>query len=392
MAKRRGRSEGSLYERPDGLWVGAVSLGVDPQSGRRIRKTVYGHTKTEVKAKLQAVTASAAMGLVDPSKEHLRDYLERWLETAVRPATRANTYVCYRDTVRRHIVPRIGGVRMPALSPVHVQGLLSTMEADGCSPRLRQLTHAVLRRALNQALRWNLVLRNPVLGVVPPRVPRTRQAIWTAAEGAAFLAATRGDRLENLYVLALHTGMREGELLGLQWADVDLTAGTVRVQTQLTEVPAIRDAAGAVITPAVHALTEPKTQSGVRCVTLSPAAVAALRAQRTRLAADGFWPTSTPMVFPTGSARSPRYWRKSNMLRAYAQAIATAGLPRITFHALRHTHATVALDSGVELKTLQTRLGHSSLAVTGNLYTQTTERSQRDAADRVGAAFSLPRT
>jgi integrase len=169
---RRGRGEGSIYQREDGTWCATYSAGY-AASGKRIRKTIFGVTKDEVAKKLSKVQASRMDGtFVEPSRMRLATLLERWVEDAARPTIRETTYVSYKGIITNHIDPRIGGTTLAILNPVHIQRLYADMKRDGIGPRVRQLTHAVLRRALKQALRWGLIARNPCDAIDPSRCRR----------------------------------------------------------------------------------------------------------------------------------------------------------------------------------------------------------------------------
>jgi len=191
----------------------------------------------EVQEKLNAMKRDWLLGLpVGEKQPTVKEYLTRWLEDAARPTIRPTTYQRYATLVEKYISPRIGTVELDKLSPVHVQALYADLERAGVSPRMRQFIHAVLHRAMEQAVKWQLVPRNPCAAVERPRAPRKEFRVLDAAEARKLMDAAKGDRLEALLVLALTTGMRQGELLGLHWEDVDLKAGMVYVRRTLLEV------------------------------------------------------------------------------------------------------------------------------------------------------------
>jgi integrase len=371
--KRRGRSEGSIYQRGDGQWTASVSIGYDV-NGKRRRRTVYGVTKKEVQDKLRNLQDDVAAGIVKtPEREKLGDYLTRWLENTARPSVRRNTYASYEQTIRLHIKEHIGGVRLADVTPAHVQGLYAAMERAGDSPRMRQLTHAVLRRALRQALRWGLIARNPCDAVEPPRVPKREMMAFGPAEVERFLAAAAGEQLEAIFVLAVASGLRQGELFGLQWPDVDLDAGVVHVRRQLEE------------RNGELALTEPKSDKGRRRVELPAFAVEAMLAHKAKMLADGRLDRTDQPVF----CDSHGGWlRKSNFIRkVFKPVLKRAGLPDIRFHDLRHTSATLLLAQGVHPKVVQERLGHSQISLTLDTYSHVLPGLQREAANKLDRLF-----
>ncbi|MDR7450136.1 MAG: site-specific integrase [Armatimonadota bacterium] len=366
---RRGRGEGSVFRRRDGLWVGMVTVGY-ADTGRRKRRAVYGRTKAEVLEKLVRLRHAALTGtLGDPARLTVASYLARWLDDAARPAIRESTYKTYEGLIRVHVLPRLGGVALARLTPAHIQGLLADMERVGRSGRLRLLTHQVLHRALRQAVEWGMIPRNPADAVVPPRPPRPEMRTLTPEQARRFLDVARGDRLYALYAVLVGTGMRLGEALGLGWPDVDLDRGTLTVRRQLCEV------AGRVW------LAEPKTAAARRTVTLPGFVVRALREHQARMEAEGRLFTSHLLVF-VDSAGNPL--RKSNIRRrSFEPLLRAAGLPRIRLHDLRHTAATLHLLAGTPPRVVQEMLGHSHVAITLGTYSHVLPTMQREAAARM---------
>jgi integrase len=364
QTRRRGNGEGSIFQRSDGRWVATINVGYD-QNGKRKRRDVYGATKKEVQDKLTVLHSAKLEGtLVEPSKVNVGQFLDHWLEDGARLSVRANTYTLYKGIVKRHIKPRIGGVNLLKLSPVHVQGLYSEMERDGCSPRLRQLTHAVLHRALKQALKWGNVSRNVCDAVDPPRVPKKTIQPLTPGQAGDLLTAATGQPLHALYVLAITSGLRQGELFALQWADVDLDGKAVTVRHTLIE------AQGKIV------LSEPKTAKSRRRVSIPKMAVDALHEHRKRMVAEGH--AGSPWVF---CDRDGSHLRKSNFIRrSFKPLLKAAGLPPIRFHDLRHTSATLLLLQGVHAKVVQERLGHANISMTLDTYSHVLPELEQAAA------------
>jgi len=367
--KRRGRGEGSIYQRADGSWCATYSAGY-AANGKRIRRTVFGASKDEVNNKLTKVLAGRLDGsYIEPNRTRLAAFLERWLEDAARPSIRPTTYVSYKGIVNNHIGPRIGGTSLALLNPTHVQRLYADMERDGVGPRVRQLTHAVLRRALKQALRWGLIVRNPCDAVDPPRVPKHEISPFTSEQVQIFLAAAKSDRLYALFVVAVGTGMRLGEIFGLRWPDVDLKGRAISVRNTLIEV-------NGKIT-----LAEPKTPKSRRRVDLPQVVIDALTEHRAQTMREGF--ASEPWVF-CNSAGGPLR-RTHFQFNHFKPILIAAGLPDIRFHDLRHTSATLLLAAGVHPKVVQERLGHSQIGITLDTYSHVVPTMQLEAAAKLDA-------
>jgi integrase len=354
-----------VSRRKDGLWVARISLGYGPD-GKRRRLVVYGKTKGEALEKLRKKQGEADLGtLPEPDKQKLSDYLARWLDAA-RPSLRLTTYTNYEWVIRGHIAPHLGAVLVAKLTPAHVQGLLSAMGKAEAGARTRQLAYAVLHRALEQAVKWNLAPRNVADAVEPPRVPKKAMKTYTAEQAAQLLQAAQGNRLEALFVLAVSTGLRQGELFGLAWPDLDLDAGTVFVQRQLQEVKG------------KLTLTEPKSDCGRRRVELPAFAVAALHEHRKWMLAEGH--LDGPVFCDTRGG----WLRKSNFTRnVFKPLLQKAGLPPVRFHDLRHTAATLRLLLGDHPKVVKELLGHSQINLTMDTYSHVLPTLQKESAARL---------
>jgi len=368
VRSRRGRGEGSLFRRRDGVWAGSITVGYD-EHGKRKRRTVYGATKGDVLEKLAQLRADALAGILgDPQHLTVATFLHRWLEDVARPSVRASVHRRYTEIVRLRIVPQIGGIALSRLTPVHVQSLLTSLENKGVSPRGRQMTYDRLHRALGQAVQWGLVPRNVCDAVTRPRAPRPTMQVLTPEQVKVLLTAAHEDRFHALYVLAVTTGLRQGELLGLQWGDVDLAAAVLHVRHALHEV------AGRLW------LDEPKTAKARRTVDLSAVAVVALREHRERMLTEGYL---QEFVFCDSDGGPVR---KSNLVRrSFLPLLKRAGLQRIRFHDLRHTAATLLLLQGIHPKVVQERLGHSQISITLDTYSHVLPSMGREAAAKLDA-------
>lgn len=372
---RRGPNEGSIHERWDGRWAGSVHIGYE--DGCRVRKHVMGRSRKEVADKMAALMRAHAEKRPIPSqREKLGPFLRRWLDEVARPTLRASTYDSYDDILRLHLIPGLGHIALAKLAPAEVQAFLNRKLDGGLSPRRVQYIHAVLRRALGTAERWGMVSRNVAKLVDPPRVPKHEIRPLTPEQARRLIDAVGDDRYRALYVTALGTGLRQGELLGLRWEDVDLDAGRLRVRHTLANV-------GGTLT-----LLEPKTERSRRSVMLPDSVVSALRAQRTRqrmerLVAGSRW-VDSGHVFAT-TVGTPLH--AATVTRAFQAALERTGLPRSRFHDLRHAAATFLLAQGMTLEDVKQPLGHSSITLTSNTYGHVLEQRQRQVAQAMDAVL-----
>jgi integrase len=364
--KRRGNGEGSIYQRADGTWCATISVGYTSE-GQRKRRTLFGESKQDVQNKLAKVANNLAHQRdIDPQRIKLGEYLDRWLKDAARQRVRDTTYANYERVIKNHIKPHLGGVPLAKLTAFQIHGLYSSLGQLGKSAETIRLTHAVLHRALKQAVRWRLIPFNMAADVDRPRAAKSEVTPLSATQVNELLSAARGDRLEALYALAVTAGMRLGELLGLQWSDVDLKGRAVMVQHSLQEL------AGKLT------LTEPKTNRGRRRIELPQLAVVALNQHRKRMLKEGL--AGVSWVFPNASGGP---WRRSHFhAQQYKPLLKRAKLPPIRFHDLRHTSATLLLSQGVHPKVVQERLGHSQISVTLDTYSHVLPTMQLEAATK----------
>jgi integrase len=365
--RRRGHGEGSISQRKDGLWMARIEAGY--KDGKRTRKYIYGKTRKEVVDKIKPLLAQQQKG--DPiatGRQTVRDFLDHWLADVVKPKAAPRTYERYKLEVDRRLAPHLGRVPLVKLNAQHIQQLIRAMEREGLSPASVQRTRDILRNALNRAVKWNLIAKNPITNVEIPKVERYQPRILTPQEAQHLLTAAQGDRLEALYRVALSLGMREGEALGLRWQDVDLERGTLHVRQALQLVEG------------KLTLRQPKTEQSRRVLPLPPSLVASLRQHRTRqleeqLIAGTRW-KEYGLVF-TSTIGTPLHPR--NMLRAFHALLKRANLPHMRFHDLRHSCATLLAAQGVPARVAMEILGHANITTTLNIYTHVLDESKRAA-------------
>jgi integrase len=373
---KTGNGEGGITRhKKSGLYMARYT--VQTPTGPK-RKTIYGKTRREVDEKLTAAKADRDRGLTfDADSLTVGRYLERWLADSVRDTVKATTYETYEQLMRLHLVPTLGRVKLKNLTPAHVRGLYREKLDSGLSPTSVQRVHALLHKALKQAVHDGLVPRNVTEAVKAPRQSRKEIPALTREQARVFLTTAKGDRLEALYLLAIHTGLRQGELLGLKWSDIDL-------DREILQVRRILSAAKKGPT-----FTTPKNNKG-RSVRLTAQAVQALRDHRKRqieerLKHDGFW-QDHGLVFTTlvGTPLN----RHNVFSRSFKPLLRRAGLPDIPFHALRHSFATLMLAGGEHPKVVQEMMGHSGIRVTMDFYSHVLPDMQKGAVDRLGAMLS----
>jgi integrase len=228
MMGRRGNGEGSISRRKDGRWEAKYTAHTADGPKRR---ALYGKTRKEAADKLAKALADHASGYTfDTENMTVGEYLDRWLNDSDRGSVRTSTYERHEQIVRLHLKPALGRVKLSKLTPSHVQGLYRDKLDSGLSPATVQKIHAVLHKGLNQALKWNMIPRNVADAVKAPRPDPKEMHPLSPDEARKLIEATRGDKLEALYILAVHTGLRQGELLALKWEDVDLNEEVIRIR------------------------------------------------------------------------------------------------------------------------------------------------------------------
>lgn len=351
---------------------------LDPATGRRVHRRVSAPTRTACEAKLrEALSAAATRRTIAEERLTVRDYFARWL-SSIEPTVRPATHRRYSDLVRLHVAPELGGIRLSKLSPLDLQRFYAGRLEYGLSTTTVHHAHAVIHRALKQAMRWGLVDRNVSELTDAPRRTLPDVKTWDTKQAAAVLTIGDGTDLAALWRLALLCGLRRGELLGLMWDDLDLDHGTVAVRRTLSRGKGNTWEMG-----------QPKTASGRRSIALPASCVAALRKHRAgqnaeRLRLGDVW-EDHGFVF-SNETGSPLH--VNSLVGRFKKLTTAAGVPVIRFHDLRHTSATLLLAEGVHPKIVQERLGHADITMTLNRYSHVTPGMQRQAADTLDAAMN----
>jgi integrase len=375
--KSRANGDGDVFPRKNkaGQITSYRGAYVGPDGKRRY---VSGKNKEDARKALREARANADAGLVfDAGKQTVGEYLDRWLKDSVLDTVRQRTYERYESIVRVHIKPAIGRVKLKALTPAHARALYRQKLDSGLSPRTVNYVHVTLHKALSQAVSDGLVPRNAAQVKAPrPEKPEIKPLSPDQARKLIATAYGTGDRYAALYVLALHTGMREGEMLGLMWNDVDLDAGTLQVRRTLSE------------TRTGHKFELPKSGKG-RSIKLSRKAVDALRSHRAgqageKLRLGSLWQESG-LVFPTTTGTTTS---GTNLLgRYFRPLLKRADLPPVRLHDLRHTCATILLMAGKHPKYVQELLGHASISITLDTYSHVIEGMDGGLGDAMDEAL-----
>ncbi len=365
-----------ITKRKDGRYVGRYT--VHTADGPK-RKVIYGRKYKDVEKKLAEARGDAARGIVfDAKGETVRTFLERWLEDVVKPNKTHRTYATHRQQVLSHIIPAFGRVKLEALRKAHVDRLYTELLRGGLAPSSVRRVHAVLHAALEEAVRGDLIPRNPAAHANKPKVRQEEIEPLDAEQARTFLDAARGDRYEALYLLCLMAGLRQGEALGLKWSDIDLDAGTLRVNRQLQRVRRDGEKSGRLV------FSEPKNASR-RTVGLPQRAVEALRSHRKRqleekLKAPDY--EDSGLVFATGKGTALDAQNIVN--RHFKPLLKQAGLPPIRFHDLRHSCLSLLAQRGEPIRDLQALAGHASAAFTLQRYTHHYDSSAKRTAEAMG--------
>ena len=361
---KRAKGEGSVSERPDGTWIGQVTTGYT-EEGKQKRKTVYGKTQAEALAKLAEVKQRLANGTYTDTKLTVKEYLKQWLEEKER-TLKPSTIEQYTSCINRSIVPIIGSVKLDKLTPLQVQNLVNGIHDVSGAARAAKC-RTVLFSAYKQAIRWQLVTRNPVEATDPVKEPHREMTLWEPEQAARFLDTARSHRLYAFFYLGMATGLRRGELLGLRWVDIEgsllhVKQTLVKVGTQLT-------------------LSTPKTRKGFRTVALSPDVLEVLLLHRQRQEAERavFGDTwQHPELVFTSEVGTPL--NPDNLKRVRDYLMKEADVPRVRLHDLRHLHASLAIRGGMDAKVLADRLGHARASFTLDRYTHLFESQRAQSA------------
>lgn len=378
MAKKRANGEGNIRKRKDGRWEGRYTAGYDSKIGKRINKNVLGKTQAEVKEKLKAAMAESQV--LDVSRENeytVAAWLKTWYELYAKPNVRVATADRYRLMIDTYTIPRIGKIKLKKLTSRDLQklykdlmekGRVNTKSGHG-NPGLSSTTvrsvHLMLHCAFERAVKERLIPRNPTDDCIAPKVRKMEMKILAPEHIKSYLDAAQTRELLPMFYLELVSGLRKGELVALLWSDLDVQNKTISISKQYVKNP-----------NGELTLSRPKTETSVRKVSIPQMAVDLLIQEHEKHPGN-------PYMFPSPVTGEMYY--SDSVVNLHKKILKDAGLGHIRFHDLRHTFATMALQNGVDIKTVSSMLGHYDAGFTLRTYTHATRQKQDEAAQTMGS-------
>ncbi len=373
---KRGNGEGSVYRRKsDGRWVGSLSL---PDG---TRKVFYGKKQSEVIAKLDQAANDLRRGMLTVgSNTTLQEYLENWLENVHKPTVRLSTYLNYRKLLNNYLLPGLGRVKIHKLTPQQVQAFYSQQIGAGLAPKTVNNIHGVLHKALDNAVKWNILPRNVCDAVTPPRIPRKEKNVLTKQQAHTLLEEVKAHRLEALLTLAITTGMREGELLALHWQDISFDGCSLQVKRAVSYLKGYG-----------YVESEPKTAKSRRTIRLPLFVVDVLKRhkaqqEKQRREAGSAW-IEKDLVFTNAQGY---FYSSSTLRKVFRRFLVSIDLPHMRFHDLRHSAATILLAMHVHPKVVQEILGHSQITMTLDVYSHALPSMQEEVTKQWDSEFGKP--
>lgn len=380
MAKRRSNGEGNIQKRKDGRWEGRYTAGINPENGKQIFKNVLGKTQAEVKEKLKkALADSQKLDLAKQGKYTVGTWMDTWFENVAKIKVRPSSHQTYLGYIDNHIKPNIGNIPLEKLTAMELQRFYRKLLTKGRVERIESRDqpkclsaktvrniNQVISSAMDFAIAQKIISENPCKAVALPKIEHKEMQTIPAERLQAFLAEAKATGVYEMYYIELATGLRRGELLGLKWEDINMKQGIIRVRRQVARID------GKIVEAPL------KTKNSYRAVTISPQAIEVLKQQKAK--------TNDQYVFPSpnGGPISPD--SVNNMLK---RVLERAGIPKVRFYDLRHTFATLALQNGVDFKTVSSMLGHFSAGFTLDTYAHVTTASQKEASETMGNVLNV---
>lgn len=380
MAKRNAQGAGSIRERKDGLWEARYTVWRNPATGKQVRKSVYGKTQQEVRKKLTAITSDLDNGVfTEPSKLTFGNWLKIWLDeycVSIKPRTKS----LYENCIEYRIKPFLGSVKLQKLKPAMIQKFYNDAlngkqdNKKAISPKTVKNLHGIVHKALQQAVEIGYIKLNPAAVCVLPKVQKAKINPMDEQQTKLFIKAIANEPLRRLFLVALFTGMREGEVIGLTWDNVDLKNGTIYITQQLQRHDG------------EYKLMPPKNSKS-RLIVPAPYIMDILKEEQTaqkenRLKAGPLWENKKGFVFTNaiGGHYSQQYVHKK-----FKNVVQSIEMPSLRFHDLRHTYAVAAIRAGDDIKTVSENLGHASVAFTLDIYGHVTDEMKQSSAERMQA-------
>jgi integrase len=359
-------------------WSFSIDVGRDPETGKRKQKTVSGFkTKKEAeKACAEMITKIEKGEYVEESKETLGEFLIEFMENKVKHSIRASTYHNQIFMTKKQLLPALGSKKLKDIKPLDIQKFYSKKMEEGLSAAYIKQLHSILTKAFRTALEWGLIEKNVMATVKAPRIQKKNMAIWTMKEANQFLEYVKERKFFIVYVLAIYTGMRKGEILGLRWRDCDLENNTISIQQTLYK------------TNGTFVFQEPKTKGSKRIITISDFVVHCLKKQKAR---QNEWKLRLGQAYQSSDLVAANWVGTpidpTHLHCDFKSSIQKAGVPVIRFHDLRHTHATLLLQMGENPKVVSERLGHADVSITLDTYAHVLPNMQKDLAKKFDAAM-----
>ena len=366
------------YVKKEGAsWFYSTDLGPDPITGKRRRKKKRGfNTKRDAEKALALVEADVYKGsYFEPSSIEFQDHIKNWYKSK-RNNINVHTAETYEVYINNRIIPSLGHVPLSKVSPVLLQNFVNELKEEGLASATIKKVYNILKGSLDFAVNMELISSNPITKIQLPKDKKKEMNVWDVKEINAFLQAASQERLYPAFQLALTTGMRRGEILGLRWKDIDFDNASLCVRQTLSH-------------DGKHFLTGAKTLSGVRNIKLSNETLIMLKKQKTTIAKEklicgpNYEDYDLIICSTKGTPINP-----SNLKRTYHRIISMADVPLIRFHDLRHTHATMLLSQGIHAKVISERLGHSNIKTTLDIYSHVLPSMQEEAANKIDALFA----
>ena len=367
---------GQIIERGKNKYLVRIYLGIESGKRKYHNKTIHGNKKDAEKYLTKALRERDLGTFVEPSKETVAEYMDKWLETVVKARVREKTHRDYGDRIRLYIKPALGELKLHQVTPEKIQELYNKMLDDGLSPRTVRYAHTILRNALQQAIKWGKLYRNPAELVDLPRQKKEEMKTLSPAEAVRFMEVVVYSPWKALFSLLLTSGMRPGEALGLKWNDIDFDNKRVTINRSLTRTRGKK-----------WVLEEPKTARSRRTIPLSLTVMQDLKEHRANQAAQKLKNkkknkyNDQSFIF---AAENGEPMNDNNILKRYFKPLLeTAGLPDIRLYDLRHTCATLLLSAGENPKVVSERLGHASITLTLDTYSHVLPNMQEAAAEKL---------
>ena len=375
--RKNAQGAGTIRKRADGRWEARFTVGFDPGSGKQVQKSIYGKTQKEVREKLAQVTTELDEGTyMEPAKDTVEEWLDTWMETYVRYSVKPYTVDAYKRNCDNYIKPALGKVRLSALTAPQIQRFYNSLLTEKrLSPKTVKNIHGTFHRALGQAMKLGMIRSNPTDLCDLPKARRKEIHPMEEKDITAFLKAIDGCKYELLHRETLFTGMRQGEILGLTWDCVDFEHNTIYVNKQLQRTEKV--GGKYVLVP---------TKSGrSRMITVAPSVMSLLKKQKSQqaqmqLLAGTDWENPWDLVFTNDTGG---HLVHMTVYKVFKEIVKSMGLEQARFHDLRHSYAVVSLESGDDIKTVQTNLGHATASFTLDVYGHVSQKMRQQSADRM---------